>query len=103
MLQMRLGQAHIATAAHLTHSHPLGERSFYSRSLPIFPRKHFRALPLPRRPQGPWIDFTQPAVSFCITARAFATHGKLPVTTLPPYRSRAWASVRPTLAISGSM
>ena len=28
-----------------------------------------------------WIDLTQPTVSFCITARAFATHGKTPTAT----------------------
>ena len=43
-----------------------------------------------------WIDFTQPAVSFCITARVFATHGKIPTAMLSPYCSCACASVRPT-------
>ena len=32
-----------------------------------------------------WIDFTQPDVSFCITARAFAIHGNVPVATSSPY------------------
>ena len=50
-----------------------------------------------------WIDLTQPTVSFCITARAFATHGNTPTATSSPYRSRACASVRPTPAISGSV
>ena len=36
-----------------------------------------------------WIDLTQPTVSFCITARAFATHGKRPTATASPYCSRA--------------
>ena len=48
-----------------------------------------------------WIDFTQPTVSSCITARAFATHGNVPTATSSPYCSRACASVRPTPAISG--
>src|SRR6266536_2366328 len=50
-----------------------------------------------------WIDLTQPTVSACITARAFATHGKTPTATSSPYCSRASASVRPTPAISGSV
>ena len=54
-------------------------------------------------PRVVWIDFTQPAVSFCMTARAFAIHGNVPVATSSPCWSRAWASVRPTLAISGSV
>jgi hypothetical protein len=42
-------------------------------------------------------------VSFCITARAFATQGNIPVATSSPYCSRASASVSPTPAISGSV
>src|SRR6266508_5462068 len=50
-----------------------------------------------------WIDLTQPTVSSCITARAFAIHGNRPTATSSPYSSRASASVRPTAAISGSV
>src|SRR5581483_10430029 len=50
-----------------------------------------------------WIDLTQPTVSSCMTARAFATHGNCPTATSSPYCSRACASVRPTPAISGSV
>ena len=50
-----------------------------------------------------WIDLTQPVVSACMTARAFATQGNVPTAMSSPYCSRASASVRPTPAISGSV
>ena len=50
-----------------------------------------------------WIVFTQPVVVPDMTARAIATHGHRPTTTLSPWSSRACASVRPTPAISGSV
>src|SRR3954453_4843717 len=42
-----------------------------------------------------WIDFTQPTVSSCMTARAFAIHGNWPTATSSPYSSRAPPSVGP--------
>jgi hypothetical protein len=50
-----------------------------------------------------WMDFTQPTVSFCMTARALAIHGNVPTAMSSPCCSRASASVRPTLATSGSV